>query len=647
MPIPIVLLLDKIDRPAGRAYPGNWAILAAPAEHRQEIAMKIEVRRPISMPLIGLFGLVSLLSFGWLLATFLAAKFPLPAFERTLVEFTSELARVVLVGSSAGLIVDLYLRRIVETGREAIPRKSGIQHIYDSRSAAADDLLSQVQNSHTRKIEIAGLSLRDLLTVGALQNVWDAIWQRLKDENEKNMPDASRLHVRILLLNPQSIEGTFRRNIEKGSITGRGLQYDVQMALSQIDNVQKVIYGREDAGFLQVKLFDHSSFGFSFITNSAVFTEQYGYIDPAKRGSLPLIKYERGTDAYAHFLHSFNVRWENARVGRLANYEVGFAEGVQNAGIMNIYRHNVRHQLGLRQIECIGDAKPGDVVCIQAITGKFYTQSTAANIIRDISYPPPDGDGKAVTIRILIINPVSQQAILRAVADSGPQDQMGTALKEWSWELHRKSPLYTDATQVMRFCGDLQKLGCHIELRLTPAPLTSSLLLTPCSAFIEQYVYGRSKRLQKGIVLGAEYPVLEFDMKKAEVEDKVEQEILRTAFDVMWNQFSVKLADYKESTQEQDFRTSLSLVRASSEEGNASGIVAPGPHPVSIQELDAATSRGTGWLPGAQDGARAPSRPRSRSSSGRRAGRSPRIPAAADGPVPGPQEPEGTNGPQR
>jgi len=525
--------------------------------------MKIEIRRPVAMPLIGLFGLLCLLSFGWLLATFLAAKLSLSALGATLVDFSSELVKVLLVGSTVGLIVDLYLRKIIDTGQNAIHQKSGIQQVYDSRSSAAEDLLAQVHDPHTRKISIACISLHDLLIVGVLQNVWDAIWHRLKDENEKKMPAESRLHVRLLLLNPQSVEGTFRRRIETGAFTGRGLQYDVQMALSQIQNIQKAVYGQEDPSFLQVKLYEHSAFGFFFIAHTSVFAEQYCYLDYSKRGSLPLIKYGRGTEAYTHLSHSYDLLWKGARAGRLANYEVGIAEGAQNARIVNIFRHNARHELGMRQIDSIGCAKPGETVYIQAITGKFYTQPTALNVIRNISLP--DKDGKAVTIRFLIVNPVSQQAILRAIADSGPQDKMGTALKEWDWERHRNSPLYTDATQVMRFCGSLQKLGCKVELRLTPAPLTSSLLLTPNSAFIEQYVYGRSERLQKGVVLGAEFPVLEFDMREIETEDKVEQEILKAAFDVMWSLFSVSLDDYQESTQEQNFYASLSLVRASGE----------------------------------------------------------------------------------
>ena len=74
---------------------------------------------------------------------------------------------------------------------------------------------------------------------GRLRDVWSAIYERLRQESENpKFPKENRLHVRMLLLNPNSSEGLFRRHIEAASLKipedRVGLKPDVEAALTEL-----------------------------------------------------------------------------------------------------------------------------------------------------------------------------------------------------------------------------------------------------------------------------------------------------------------------------------------------------------------------------------------------------------------------------
>jgi hypothetical protein len=67
-------------------------------------------------------------------------------------------------------------------------------------------------------------------------------------------------------------------------------------------------------------------------------------------------------------------------------------------------------------------ARAGDVIDIQAISARFYSQAAA---LADIEGAVRD-QGRRAKIRVLVTNPVSRAAIMRTVADSAPIEEIGT-----------------------------------------------------------------------------------------------------------------------------------------------------------------------------------------------------------------------------
>jgi hypothetical protein len=81
-------------------------------------------------------------------------------------------------------------------------------------------------------------------------------------------------------------------------------------------------------------------------------------------------------------------------------------------------------------------------------------------------------------------------------------------------------------------------------------------LLTPKSKFIEQYVYGRSKQFHEQRALGGEYPVFEYEMIAGDGVERIEQEILSSTFEVIWDHYSINVDEYK-SDEEEEFKKNL------------------------------------------------------------------------------------------
>lgn len=523
--------------------------------------MKDFFRQTISVPRWRVFVSLGVTAFAVMLAIYCVGDLPDNQVWTLTKAFGTHLMEAILIGALIGFFVNRWLSGLVEPGLDTTIRSYGIQKIYSSRIEAMEDLLASVKDPHNRLILIAGLSLRDFLTPrGSLQIVWEAIWQRLESEQHQDLSTDKRLHVRCLLLDPLSGEGRFRSQLEKALIGEGGLDSSVMIGIDQVQRMQSKIYGDSQQAYLQIRLYEHCPFAFNFVTDDFAFVEQYCYRDHSKKSFLPFLYYQKYSGAYAQIRFSCEQIWKGAREIFPSSSRAGTATAIEEANIVNIYRHGIRDQLGRRQIECLRLVDPGESVSIQAITGRYYTHGGALTALSDIS--SPQRDGGPAKVRFLIINPVSQQAILRAIAESGVHDEIGNLLKDWSWERHRISHLYNDAWQVIETMKRRrERLKSEIELRLTPAPLTSFLLLTPRHIFIETYVYGRSTKLEKSRVLGAEYPVLEFE-RNNEKGDNVEAEVLQSAFNVMWDHFSIPAEKYDRDKEEMSFERNRELVLA-------------------------------------------------------------------------------------
>jgi hypothetical protein len=509
------------------------------------------MRDKISVPKGLALGTVFVLGLGWLLAAALLGSIPwegglLHALQHPILLITETL----VIGVGVALTADRYLRLVLDDSDAGKLSQMGIT-AYSSRYEANEEMLKAAQGAH--EVDIAGISLRDILHVnGRHRAVWDVIKRRLAAEEEQSVPPHKRLKVRLLLLDPRSGEGLFRHDWERTRMGGAGLPYEVRQSIDEVQQTQAKLYPNGSLDFLSARLYHHCPFALQFITADVAFVEQYYYRDHTRQILMPLFRYSRG-DRHKEYMISFDHVWSKARPAVMGDSEVGTDDAIEKARIVNIYRRDHRSLLGQRECEVLDGVKKDQGVAIQAITGKFFT-----------SYPVRSRLWEAATrgasIRMLLLNPICEQAVLRAVADSHPPAEIAAALQSWTWEKHVQTRLYQDIHQTLR---DLQECP-SFDIRLFNGSLSFALFLVPEHAFVEQYMYGRSRVYEEGRVLGGEYPAFEFGCESDTHHPSrtPEREMLDASFEVMWSSFSIRLFDLPSGDAEKDsFELSLKSAR--------------------------------------------------------------------------------------
>ena len=519
--------------------------------------IKNYLKQSISIPISFIIWFLPIAILGWTLYAGAILERPLEGVIKTIIEFGFEILKALFLGFTAGFIISYYLKYTLHENPEVIPEESGIGKIYSTRLDTKDEFIDKVRSENIKEIYISGISLRDFLTgAGPLRPVWNAICDRL--DEEKELPDSNRLKVYLLLLDPRSSEGHFRFSIEREQrAAGLNLPVDVRAGLDEVFQEMEKINSTSSQQFLQIKLYSHCPFSFTFATNMDIFVEQYYYQSlNSPLPAIPLIRYSNNTQQYKVLLNSVKKIWERAHEADLEDWRPKTAAGIEGAAIQHIFRRDQRDALlSKRQVECISNALSSGAkgaqptMSILAASAKFYRTRREARL----AILAKRDDGVVLGCRIAIANPVSQQAILRAIADSSPPDRIGDILKNWTWRKHRESDLYQDIHSTINAVDAFNSQGYGFELKLYSSSIICSILLTPHSAFVEQYLYGRSRKWKDGLVLGGEYPVFEFGHSK----DKIEREVLQSHFDVVWKFFSISVEEYRAIDEEKAFENNF------------------------------------------------------------------------------------------
>jgi hypothetical protein len=528
-------------------------------------------RNSETLPAVVFLSVVAIAGLGWMAAVFHFAKLQDDSVQYYLGTFAFEVSKAAFVGASVGAFIKLMLDRYGQMSRSKAEIGS-IAGVSRTRTDVKDAMLAEVRDPRNKSITIAGISLRDFLTgAGKLAEVWGAIQERLISE-QKRLPAADRLRVKFLMLDPHSWEGVFRLQVERQTLAGGGLALDVQAALDALTNFALRLKGPVNAALsqqgissdssrgeialghpnIQARLYCHGSFSFVFLSDSTALIEQYTYRDHTLPPSMPILRYDAPSPAYYELGKSVATIWEAANPARFDPYQIGVARAMNSAKIKNVYRSLDRQALTQRQVDCIRIIQPSDVIRIQAMTGRFYLQSPMMDHIEQALKLPATG-GK-VQVRMIIADPVSNQAILRAVADKSPHEEVKQALINWCWTDHKNSELYAHVQDAIRIANSLQSEGLEFKLRLTSAPLSAAFLIVRGSVFVEQYLYGRSRSLESAARLGGEHPVFEYACSDGDpgVEPTVEERILTSGFNVMWKSFSIDCAEYLRSNKQRE-----------------------------------------------------------------------------------------------
>ncbi len=436
-------------------------------------------------------------------------------------------------------------------------KDSGIEKIIPNRYSANNEIKQMINNKETKKLDIIGVSLRDFLTpYSAFNELWKTIITRLENEEKSSLIESERLTVRLMLLDQKSPEGIFRHNTEKNTTT-LDLMEDVPRAINEINFKIESIYGTRERKFLRVKVYEHCTFGFMISSERELYIEQYCYKNHSLPGMLPLIKYNKKSTQFKQLRHSILTIWKYAHQPKF-NHELGTANGINHSKITNIYTKDEKESLSARQKHVLStlvcDQERNNQVKIIAISGRFYLTNPILKILREKSSKKSKN---SIPIKIAIINPVSQQSILRAIADANSLDKLAGTLKKYSWRNHKNSKLFSDIDKAINELETWDiKENYTIDIRLYSGAIACSLLLAGGTAFVEQYIYGRSDENQKHRILGGEYPLFEYDISVKNIY----KEMFESTFDTLWNGYSISLDEFKALDKESIFNSNLDIL---------------------------------------------------------------------------------------
>lgn len=488
---------------------------------------------------------------------------------KLLSEISIEFFKAIIIGVMVGVGVEVVLkiseiwaeRDTYEKSAASMLTACEVQRLYEGRRECIEVLKNLVENPHVQQVCIAGISLREFLRPdGRMRQIWELIVQRLRREVTDRIDDSQRLKVKLLLLDPLSAEGRFRYRIEEQAEGDPDNAYDIDQALNEIRRVKKWVYDDKPGEFLQARLYGHCPFSFMFLTEGAAFVEQYFYRKSTTNLTPPVLEYQSPSERSVLFRLSFNIMWKRAHEERIA---VGTALPIERASIKNIFRAEQRAELTNRQVASIQRTNTG-TIDILAISGNHYVNNmSTVEALHLVS--STKSNSQAVTVRLAVLNPVSQQAILRAVADDRTVVDIRDALGKWNWEKHRHSRLYQDIHRTMNRVANWKERGYLFELRLYSSSVACAVLVTSSSVFVEQYVYGRTKKLQKRDILIGEYPVIEYAVATSNGDeellpndkDKTEHEIISSNFQIVWDCYSLAAEEFLERTEEDQFTKSL------------------------------------------------------------------------------------------
>jgi glucose-1-phosphate thymidylyltransferase len=521
------------------------------------------IERKLVVPLWVILLVSAISGLGWMTLAFVLGHTAVGS--HVLYDFLYEIAKAAFIGSAAGAFIKYVVPLPDEKHVDSTGDQSGVEKIFVERSKAAEKFLQAIRDQHNTELCVAGISLRDfLLDNGPSHEVWLAICKRLMDEEAREIAIPDRLKVRILLLDPYCPEGEFRFQVEQRELT-QGLKQDVPLAIRAVialcrdlkPELSEAEAAAQVAPFLEARLYQHGSFAFQFIMDAFATLEQYTYRERFDNASLPLLQYSRFSPVYERIIRSYNIVWASARPVAADLTRFGIGQGVRDSKLIGIYGQENRGKLTAREQDVICRGRAGDIISVQAHSARFYMHS-AVTEIRDAGI-------RGAKIRLLVVNPTSRGAIFRAVADSASVEHIGHSLRNWTWRQHVLSKLYTDVHSSIQTALNLLEDGCDVEVRLSAADLSCAMLLSSDSIFVEQYSYGRNRSLVRNVPLGGEYAVLEFQRSQKSLLAP-EERILQSAFEVLWDSYSISAEEYLRSAQddktfeEKTFESELQLL---------------------------------------------------------------------------------------
>lgn len=419
----------------------------------------------------------------------------------------------------------------------------GIIAIYKSRKDAKEAISEELRNEKNNNLMLVGISLRDFLKGDRLfSEEWKGIKARL-ERRKFSKEGESPLKIRLLLIDPLCEQAIYRAESEEPRRTShreRNLFIEVTQILELLNELlEELIKISPDKGdLLEVKIYNTSPSCLLMLSDNYAFVEQYHYREEITSGYMPVIQYDINSKVGKEMIRHFNFIWEKARDFKsyIKEKSILTAEAIKDSRIVNIC---LNRDLLTKRLEYLIESVPGEIRMMGISLSSYIAPGSI--LMSNLGRKEQLMEG----IRLLLINPLSQQAKYRASKESNHP------YKEYTLAIHKEHRLYNDTTDSIREINRLAKLGYPIKGRVYSSAPSCFLFITDESVFVEQYHYGQTEEAKKvkEIVLSRVVPVIEYS------KDSIVYSLMKDHFDYVWKECSISTEDFEKEkeTLEREF----------------------------------------------------------------------------------------------
>jgi hypothetical protein len=405
---------------------------------------------------------------------------------------------------------------------EAMSR-ANIVRVYHNRSSASADIARDVVDPMNSSILLMGISLNDFVRdthEANLSKAWKTIEDFIRNKQAISAPQRG-LDIKVLLIDPGCLGAQLRslgEAREHTALAGR-LADDVLAVAGSLHalELQAATLKAKTGVSIECRFYRSAPTLFLCHVDAVCYVQPYHFW--ARRSPdapIPVVKYRRALDEAGYSIHSdmlshFDWVWRNASipvVDLLEHQAIGTDRGLAQCRVINIFTDRVEAEKRLRWV--LDNAK--ETVWIQGISlQSFFRQDTElyASMFRLV-------EAGKVRVRVLVLNPNCEQAVLRAYREFLLQGQQGNLSSYKSSHGHESSTLYTDTERTKEIIRTMVRIikarnpqwQRRVELSEYDSAPACFILRVDNSVFAEQYLYGKVSS-ETGVVLGKDMPLIE------------------------------------------------------------------------------------------------------------------------------------------
>lgn len=409
---------------------------------------------------------------------------------------------------------------------------AGISRMYENREDAIDNIRQDLANLSLSRIDLIGISLNDFVRdSGVFHEIWKVIAAYARGERELPRP-GGKLDIRILIVDPNCHGAYLRSSGEQRDssavVLHSRLAKDIDFTVDSLVELEGAV--NEQAEAIK-KMGDTPRISFAFRlyqlppmflllrTDVASYVQPYYFWrtrDPIR--PMPLLRY---TDVGEFLLHSgmndhFEWVWKKASISSseyLEQYRLGVDKGLHQSGAINVFdsaaeakkrilwllRNPQNHRLYIQGFSLRSYFDGDDVL--------YWTIKQAA-------------ERNDVDIKVLLINPNSEQAIYRSFRENlleKPGDPL--TFEEFKKDKYKGAQLYRDTERSVRWIRRIASPGNKFQFKWYDTAPYCFMLMVDNSVLVEQYHYGKVGPSAGSAILGKDMALFEYASTATDLYD--------------------------------------------------------------------------------------------------------------------------------